>query len=449
MAERRKLILHDRGGRAPSTAEPWKVLVVDDDDQVHAMTRVILRDLEFDGRPFACIEASSAAEAAAALEADPDIPVVLLDVVMETPDAGLRLVRHIREDLDNRRIRIILRTGQPGEAPERDVVQTYDVNDYRSKVDLTAQKLFTALAGALRAWRDINTIHSLNSELSALNASLEQRVAERTRQLEESTEALSRAKDGAELALSRETEAKRQLHQFLSMVSHEFRTPLAIIDSSAQMLRMRAESYDPDAIPRLTTIRGGVQRLIGLIDTCLADEQLESGRIILDEQPFHLGPVLSAAINHHRTVSPDRFIDLDMGDLPPVWGDARMLSLVFSNLVGNAIKYSPDGLPVAIKAHRLGAEVTVSVSDRGIGIPPEDLPTIFERFHRAANVKGIPGSGIGLHMVRQIVEMHGSTVTATSRLGEGSCFTVRLRTAPGEQLPVRWPIASAREKMTP
>ena len=191
MTDSRKLILHDRPSRATGTqaAEPWTILVVDDDDQVHEMTRLLLRDLEFDGRPFRCVTAGSAAEAAAILALAPEIPVVLLDVVMETPDAGLRLVRHIRETLGNTRIRIILRTGQPGDAPERDVVLTHDINDYKSKADLTAQKMFTALVSALRAWRDITTIGELNRELSDLNANLEQRVADRTRKLEESTEA--------------------------------------------------------------------------------------------------------------------------------------------------------------------------------------------------------------------------------------------------------------------
>jgi signal transduction histidine kinase len=426
MGAPRKLTLHDRDRQGTPAAEPWRVLIVDDDEQVHAMTRVILRDMEFDGRPFQCVEASSATAAARLLAAEPDIPVVLLDVVMETPDAGLKLVRHVRETLGNRRIRIILRTGQPGEAPERDVVLAYDVNDYRSKADLTAQRLFTALAGALRAWRDIVTIARLNDELTEFNATLEGRVAERTRQLEESAHALARARDRAEVALSRETEAKRHLRQFLSMVSHEFRTPLAIIDSSAQMLRLRAEA---DAAPRLDTIRAGVQRLIGLIDTCLADEQLDRGHIVLDEQAFDLGPVLEAAIAHHRTAAPTRYFIVDIAELPPVWGDPGMLGLAVNNLVGNAVKYSGPDDPVTLTAWDDGGAVAVAVADRGIGIPAGDLAAIFDRFHRATNVKGIPGSGIGLHMVRQIVELHGGTITVDSRLGEGSRFTMRLREA--------------------
>ena len=161
-----------------AAASPWPVLVVDDDPEVHRMTDVLLRDFHFQGRGFVSISAFSAAEARSILEKRSDIPVVLLDVVMESDHAGLSLARFIRQDLANQRLRIILRTGQPGEAPEREVMVNYDINDYRSKTELTAQKLFTALAGALRSWRDIVTIEQLN-------ATLEAKVLQRTQALAE------------------------------------------------------------------------------------------------------------------------------------------------------------------------------------------------------------------------------------------------------------------------
>lgn len=426
-----KLKLSARRFPGDDAGPPWPVLVVDDDPHVHEMTRVLLRDSDFEGRGFSVISAGSAAEAAAILGANPNIPVVLLDVVMETADAGLRLVRRIRDELGNRTIRIILRTGQPGEAPERDVVLAYDVNDYKSKTELTAQKLFTALVGALRAWRDIVTIERLNRDLAELNTSLEQKVLDRTAELERSRDALSQAKDGAELALRRESDAKQQLRQFLSMVSHEFRTPLAIIDSAAQLLTLKAQKCDRSMMPRLETIRGAVGRLVELIDTCLADEQLESGRLILHERAVDLPPILAAAREHH--LAADRDIALEVGPLPPVWGDSGLLALAFNNLVGNAIKYSPPDAAVEIVAAASDGAIVVSVTDHGIGIPGDDLPHIFERFHRAANARAVAGSGIGLHLVRQIVEMHGGTIGVASAVGRGSTFTVRLRPMPKER----------------
>ena len=175
---KRRLPLKPRAPRSAPATEPWVILVVDDDPQVHAMTEVLLRDFAFQGRGFEVVNAYSAVEARAMLAKRPDIPVVLLDVVMESDAAGLELARDIREGMKNDHLRIILRTGQPGEAPERDVMLLYDINDYRAKAELTAQKLFTALVGALRSWTHIDTIEKLN-------ASLEQRVVERTRELDQ------------------------------------------------------------------------------------------------------------------------------------------------------------------------------------------------------------------------------------------------------------------------
>ena len=136
-------------------AEPWIVLIADDDPEVHAVTRLALGGLRYKGRRLSLISALSAGEAAAILGCTPNVAIILLDVVMETEDAGLRLVRTIREDLSNHAIRIILRTGQPGQAPEEDVVLAYDINDYKSKAELTAKKLFTSVIAALRAYADI------------------------------------------------------------------------------------------------------------------------------------------------------------------------------------------------------------------------------------------------------------------------------------------------------
>lgn len=130
----------------------WRILVVDDDPEVHAVTRLALKNMQFSGRGIEILNASSAAQARTVLETEGDIAIVLLDVVMETDDAGLRLVQYIRTELKNATVRIILRTGQPGQAPEEEVIVAYDINDYKAKTELTVQKLFTTTVTALRAY---------------------------------------------------------------------------------------------------------------------------------------------------------------------------------------------------------------------------------------------------------------------------------------------------------
>jgi response regulator RpfG family c-di-GMP phosphodiesterase len=136
----------------------WRVLIVDDDVDVHAVTRLALRNVSFKGRELELFSAYSGREAYDILRDTPDVALVLLDVVMETDDAGLILARRIREELHNAIVRVVLRTGQPGQAPEQRVIIEYDINDYKAKTELTTQKLFTTVISALRAYESLNML---------------------------------------------------------------------------------------------------------------------------------------------------------------------------------------------------------------------------------------------------------------------------------------------------
>jgi diguanylate cyclase (GGDEF)-like protein/PAS domain S-box-containing protein len=141
-----------------SAARPWRILVVDDDAEVHMVTKLALSDVSYLGRPLELISAYSGGEARRLLAELDDIAIILLDVVMETDDAGLRLVHHIREELGWHETRIALRTGQPGMAPERDVILRYDINDYKAKSELTDSRLFTMVIAALRSYRHLRAL---------------------------------------------------------------------------------------------------------------------------------------------------------------------------------------------------------------------------------------------------------------------------------------------------
>ncbi|MEP2652280.1 MAG: DUF3369 domain-containing protein, partial [Paraglaciecola sp.] len=148
----------------------WKVLIVDDEPEIHAVTKLALGDFVFQDKKIEFLSAYSGAEAKQAFIDNHDIAAVLLDVVMETDDAGLLVADFIRNELSNHFTRIILRTGQPGQAPERDVIVNYDINDYKSKTELTAQKLFSVLISALRSYRDISAIEENRKGLEKIIA---------------------------------------------------------------------------------------------------------------------------------------------------------------------------------------------------------------------------------------------------------------------------------------
>jgi CheY-like chemotaxis protein len=146
------------GKPAIEKKKTWKIIIADDESEVHGVTRMVLGDYVFEGRSLEFLSAYSAHETKTLLEKNPDTAIILLDVVMETDDAGLRLAQWIRQDLNNSFVRIVLRTGQPGKAPEKRVIIDYDINEYKEKTELTVQKLFTTITSALRSYRDLRII---------------------------------------------------------------------------------------------------------------------------------------------------------------------------------------------------------------------------------------------------------------------------------------------------
>lgn len=152
--------------------QPWKILIVDDESDVHEITRITLKGYTFEEKGLTILSAYSEDDVKAILDHEPDIALILLDVVMEEDDTGLRLVEYIRKELNNKDVRIVLRTGQPGKAPEQDVITRYDINDYKTKPELTAQKLFTSVTACLRAYSNLKTIERNNKGLEAIIESI-------------------------------------------------------------------------------------------------------------------------------------------------------------------------------------------------------------------------------------------------------------------------------------
>lgn len=161
-----------------SEQDNWKIIVVDDEPEVHKITKLALSDFTFEGRGLSILSALTAADGLELVRANTDAALVLLDVVMERQNSGLDLARAIRQELGNAAIRMVLRTGQPGMAPERYVIDNYDIDDYKSKVELTSQRLYTTVISSLRAYREIRRIELLvaerTAELQAKSAELEQ-----------------------------------------------------------------------------------------------------------------------------------------------------------------------------------------------------------------------------------------------------------------------------------
>lgn len=238
-------------------------------------------------------------------------------------------------------------------------------------------------------------------------AVLERRVADRTVELD--------------AAVTRERAARRLQQQFVAMVSHEFRTPLAIIDGAAQNLQA-AESQGSG---RLQKIRAAVRRLLRMIDTCLIDDRIDGGAILLQRESVDLGALVQEAVEVIRGAAPDHVVNLEPTVGPArVSADARLIEIAINNLLENAVKYSPAGSTVSVRVEDGPGGVALAVADQGPGVAAADRERIFDKYYRADNTAGTAGSGLGLHLVRAIMTAHGGTATCRAVPPQGSRFVL-------------------------
>jgi signal transduction histidine kinase len=237
------------------------------------------------------------------------------------------------------------------------------------------------------------------------------------------------------LALSREQELRieREVGQlkssFVSMVSHEFRTPLGITMSAVELLR----NYRDRLLPAkqnelLDDIHDSTRHMSDLMEQVLLLGRVEAGKLGCKPAPVDLPALVEKLAD--ETASATRLkcpVHVrPEGELGGARADESLVRHILGNLVANAVKYSPAGTPVELGVRRDGDSAVFRISDRGIGIPAAELPQLFQAFSRASNVGDIPGSGLGLVIVKRCVDLHGGAITVESRPGEGSAFTVRL-----------------------
>lgn len=263
----------------------------------------------------------------------------------------------------------------------------------------------------------------LRKELEAHNAQLEATVAVRTRLIEAQSLELR-------AALEAQQEANALQRNFVSMASHEFRTPLAIIDGSAYSIerRLRRGAVEPEVLARkLADIRRGVSRTIMVMESLLAAARAEEAGFTPALATLAPAPIIEQLCRDHAYASPSHSVRLDASAAPAEMRvDASALTHIVSNLISNAIKYSPNTDVIDVNICADERDLIIAVEDYGVGIPENEMGRLLERFYRASTATGIAGTGIGLHLVKILVESHDGRIEIRSRVGEGTRFLVRL-----------------------
>jgi len=377
---------------------PWQVLIVDDDNSVHQSTRFALDDFVFEDRKLELLSAYSIQEAQDLLKNRKDTAVILLDVVMESETAGLEYVRWVRDELANNRVRIVLRTGQPGYAPELDVVRNFDINDYREKSQMTVGKLTATLYTALRSYRDIVKLESQSERLQ----------------------------DALVLA----EKASQAKTNFIAHVSHEFRTPLNGIIGLSEMIALEAlgpvgtQKYKEYAWDIVTSGR----HLQEMVDRVLRFSESGGSRPVVHE-PFDLRELIS---DLSGLGDADQFTPVDKGRSSNpterrvglmLRADRDAVHSMLSNLISNAVQHNPSGCKVRVTARAVGdGGLILTVIDNGVGIGDGLLDQLDDPLAVPDDpyIAGRGGLGLGLVMTKSLIEAHGGSLNIESSKGNGT-----------------------------
>lgn len=247
-----------------------------------------------------------------------------------------------------------------------------------------------------------------------------------------------------------QTKIQRDL---ISMVSHEFRTPLTIIEGHSDSLLRRLDTLEPEKISqRVTTIKSSVRRMVSLMETFLYASRLDAGKIAFSPSEVDLTTIMREACAEQSFISPSHEIICDVPEIEPTIADPQMVRQIMSNLLSNAVKYSP-GKPV-VEVRYTPDELThrFAVRDYGLGIPEAEVREVFSRYFRSSTTTGIPGTGIGLDLSLQLAKSHHGRIEAWSKEGEGSRFTLvlpRREVLIEDQVEWAMPLAGAEPSMMP
>jgi PAS domain S-box-containing protein len=273
---------------------------------------------------------------------------------------------------------------------------------------------------------DITIRKKAELDLKNYSSDLEKQVKHRTMVLEEAIEELEKTKTDLNTALEKERELNELKSRFVSMASHEFRTPLATIMSSLALVTKYGELNEKEKQKKhISRIKSSINDLTDILNDFLSVSKLEEGKIICERTNFNLKDFIPEIISEMQPLSKiGQIISFDCHNDCNVFLDKKILKNILFNLISNAIKFSTEGTSINIQSERIKSNVLISVEDHGIGISKEDQVHLFERFFRGRNSSHIQGTGLGLSIVVKYAELMNGTISFESKENKGSKFTL-------------------------
>lgn len=283
-------------------------------------------------------------------------------------------------------------------------------------------------AAALELTEQKIQLEKVTHDVRRMNTELENKVAERTLILREALLELEKSQAELSESLSKEKELNEIKSRFVSMASHEFRTPLSAILSSAALLSRYHYTEEQDKRNKhIHRIKGSVNHLNLLLEDFLSLGRLEEGRMYVQAEVFNVEEALLDIFDEMKlTLKSGQHIELSYeGELSFIT-DKRLLKNIMINLISNAGKFSDEDKAIRVAVENSGARMIIQVTDEGIGIAKEDMPYMFTTFYRGTNAVNIQGTGLGLHIVKRYIDMLEGGITLSSELGQGCTFNIGL-----------------------
>lgn len=275
---------------------------------------------------------------------------------------------------------------------------------------------------------DITKRHESEAEIRKLNTSLEEKVASRTEELQKTLAELQASKESLTISLEKEKEVNDLKSRFVSMASHEFRTPLSTILSSISLMAKYETTEDqPKRDKHIDRIKSSVKTLTDILNEFLSLGKIEEGKVDVNFENFDLTLFIQGLINEMNVLlkNGQELVHVHHGNTI-CYSDAGLLKNVLINLISNAIKFSPENSKITIATTIQNNQTEIKIIDHGIGIPEKDQVHLFERFFRATNVTNIQGTGLGLHIVGRYIELLNGHISYQSQLEDGSVFCIKI-----------------------